>query len=203
MIGASTASSAIRRISTTISTRTSCSGARLSAASASSSPWKFCAITPRRSFLYTGDMPDIVVALTNSVGAFTWKWSVGCDRYGLRNRLGHSARYRLERSGRQLHQGSGRFATIPVLSTGRTSIRRVGCRRLTFPARAASPGRRPSRRSSAAVIAQRATSTSGKPRSKPTGCSPKGVQFGIAGQVREANVGDSALGSSGESSGGF
>jgi hypothetical protein len=28
-----------------------------------------------QSFLYTGDMPDLVVALTNSVGAFTWKWS--------------------------------------------------------------------------------------------------------------------------------
>jgi len=27
------------------------------------------------NFLYTGDMPDLVVALTNSTGAFTWKWS--------------------------------------------------------------------------------------------------------------------------------
>jgi hypothetical protein len=27
------------------------------------------------SSYYTGDAPDIVVALTNSVGAFTWKWS--------------------------------------------------------------------------------------------------------------------------------
>jgi len=29
------------------------------------------------SYLYTGSMPDITAALTNSVGAFTWKWSVG------------------------------------------------------------------------------------------------------------------------------